>query len=137
MKAFLFLFASCCGFAAAPQSPEGTVGGKLTRLDDRIPKVELTSGAESIGGASVEDVVVLLREAVAFPICIEFRDVTREADGITAGNALNDLKVLKARRGIDALDEARLKRYEQIVSSEGPTALVGFKEKTFTLSLQN
>src|SRR6266568_3399039 len=61
---------------------------KLHDLRGVVPSVELESGSEAIGGASIEDAVALLRHWTAFPICFESRALSRETDGLTLAEAL-------------------------------------------------
>ena len=136
------VFKSVTGLAIAfsavlPMRCQSTAKAALPTLDSTIPHVALTTGAETIGGASIEDAVVLLRSLTVFPICIELKDFSREADGLTLGEALTSLENLKSRQELGIADVARLKRYEELAASEPTTTLIGFRKNTFTLVQDN
>jgi hypothetical protein len=109
----------------------------LRFLNSTIPHVAFTSSAEGFGGATVEDVVVTLRQLVKFPICMELKEFRSDVDGLTLGAAIAELTALKAKRGLEPPDESRLKRYEELASTQSRSTLIGFRKKTFTLVQDN
>jgi hypothetical protein len=114
-------------------SPEVT----LKTLDSEIPRIELTAGAEAIGGATIEDAVAALRLLAEFPICVELIEYDKEKDALSLGAALEQLRAMKTRQGLTLPDEARLKRYEELADTEDVRTPIGFKKKTFTLVENN
>jgi hypothetical protein len=109
------------------------VATQLGTLDSAIPHIEFTTSAEAIGGATIEDVVVALRQMTTFPICIELFEYDRQKDVLTLGAALEHLHRLKASGDLPAQDEARLQRYEAMAASEPPSAPIGYTKHTFKL----
>ena len=124
------------GWAQSPQTgnPEAVKNG----LEQIIPHIELTRGIEAIGGATIPDVVVTLREQTDFPICIEELEYDRKTDGLTLDAAIAKLRALKAEQKLTHLDEARLNQYQELAKTEDPhTFIVGINQKTFTLVEDN
>jgi len=133
VRSVLFWLIAIIGMA----SVEATAAVPLTTLEGMIPHIELTQSAEAIGGATIEDAVVALRQMASFPICIEILEYDRQKDGLTLGRALEQLHALKARGDISVPDQVRLERYEVLATSENPSMLIGYIKKTFTLVEKN
>ncbi len=114
-------------------SVEPAVAVPLTTLEDTIPHIELTQSAEAIGGATIEDAVVALRQLTSFPICIEILEYDQQKDGLTLAKALEQLRTLKAKGELTDSDHARLERYQVLAASESPSILIGYTKKTFML----
>lgn len=116
---------------AVSSSSVAQPSGKLRDLEGKISSIELVSGSEAIGGASVEDAVALLQQWAAFPVCFESRQFNRRVDGLTLAQALVKLRELKTEHNLAARDAVRLKAYEQMSTTEDPSTLIGFKRTTF------
>lgn len=111
---------------------------KVRTLDDNIKRVALTTGSETIGGASMEDAVAFLRTHAAFPVSFEFVEYDRAKDGLTLSAALAKLHQLKQTQTLSDLDEMRLKTYEQQLSDgQDPGTVIGFQKRTFSIVEDN
>ena len=135
MKSIALIAWLCISVSVEARPP--SQGNPLKTLDSEIASVELTAGTEGIGGASIEDVVLFLRQLSDFPICIEQLDYDRARDGLTLAEALNQLRELKTKGPLAALDETRLNAYEQMAVAQRANTLIGFKKKTFKLVQKN
>ncbi|HWZ46410.1 MAG TPA: hypothetical protein VNW97_23255 [Candidatus Saccharimonadales bacterium] len=133
VRSALFWLIAIIGVA----SVEATAAVPLATLESTIPHIELTQSAEAIGGATIEDAVVALRQMTSFPICIEILEYDRQKDGLTLGRALEQLHALKGRGEISPPDQIRLERYEALATSESPSTLIGYIKRTFSLVEKN
>jgi hypothetical protein len=101
-------------------------------LDDVIEHVALTEGAETLGGASVEDAVHLLRERTRFPINLEMIEFERPRDFVTLGEALAKLRELEISGVLSSNDKFRLIRYEELLKTKNESEVLLPRQKTFT-----
>lgn len=102
-------------------------------LEDVIESVTLTDGAETIGGASIEDAVKLMRDKVAFPVALEMVEFERPKDFVTLDEALTKLHSIQAVGPLGARDKTRLDSYEELAKTHPGSEVLVARQKSFTL----
>jgi hypothetical protein len=105
---------------------------RAKHLDDAIESVSLTDGAETIGGASIQDAVNLLRDKVAFPVSLEMLEFERPKDFVTLDEALASLHGMQAVAPLGDRDKSRLAWYEKLVKADPGSEAVVPRQRTFT-----
>jgi len=103
---------------------------RAKHLDDVIEQVTLTDGMQTIGGASIEDAVNLLRDKTAFPVALELVEFERPKDFVTLDEALGELHKMSS---LNERDKQRLRTYEEMAKSHMGSEVLVPRQKTFTM----
>lgn len=106
---------------------------RAKHLEDVIESVSLTDGAETIGGASIEDAVTILRDKVAFPVSLEMVEFERPKDFVTLDEALTKLRSIQAVGPLAARDKTRRDSYEELAKTHPGSEIIVAHQKSFTL----
>lgn len=104
---------------------------RAKHLDDVIEQVTLTDGMQTIGGASIDDAVNLLRDKTAFPVALEMVEFDRPKDFVTLDEALGQLHKMHS---LNERDKQRLRTYEELAKTHPGSEVVVPRQKTFTLT---
>lgn len=123
----------CCVLALSFAQARSRHAKRAKHLDDFIEHVSLTDGMQTIGGASVEDAVNLLRDKVAFPVALEMLEFERPKDFVTLDEALTKLHGMQALAPLAARDKGRLDRYEELAKTRPGSEILVPRQKTFSL----
>jgi hypothetical protein len=100
------------------------------KLDDVIEHIELTDGAETIGGASMHDAVLALRERTCFPVAFETLEFERPKDFVTLGEALSKLHAMQTAGTLSARDKTRLDGYESMARTDDQSEVLVARRRT-------
>ncbi len=127
----LFVLTVAVATAGASSPPRQRKCAK--KLDDVIERIELTDGAETIGGASMHDAVFALRERACFPVAFEMIEFERPKDFVTLREALKQLHTIQAAGTLNARDKSRLDTYESMARTGEPSDVLVARQKAFRL----
>jgi hypothetical protein len=130
---FIALFLVIMGLTTSAQSSTRDHVKRAKHLDNVIERVSLTDGVETIGGASIEDAVNLLRDDVAFPVALEMIEFERPKDFVTLEEALTKLHSMQAFGPLGARDKTRLDSYEVSAKTHMGSEVLVAHQKSFTL----
>lgn len=104
-------------------------------LEQKIPRYELASGVEGIGGATMLDAVNELRSVAGISIC--FEEIQYDAPNLTLATAINRLTQVKKEGPLSRNDQLRWRRYQELAREQDPDKLViGIDKKTFKMPEQ-
>jgi hypothetical protein len=129
----LVLILSCTALLCPQSKAPNDRAGRIKDLNGIIQHIEVTDGAETIGGASVEDVVRELRDRTDFPISVEMLEFERPKDFVTLGEALTTLHKMQASGALGSRDQSRLDRYEEMAQTHEPSQILVARQRTFSL----
>lgn len=126
------LLLSIAGVTASAQTPRRDHVKRAKHLDDVVENVVLADGTETIGGASVEDAVNLLRDKVKFPVSLEMLEFKRPEDFVTLDEALARLHGMQAVAPLGDRDKSRLVSYEGLAKTDPGSEVLVPRQRTFT-----
>jgi hypothetical protein len=106
---------------------------RTATLNDLIEHIELREGAETIGGASMEDAVSALRELADFPVALEMLEFKRPEDFVTLAEALEKLHQMQATEALGSRDKGRWNAYEEMAQTHKPSTIPVARQRAFTL----
>jgi hypothetical protein len=106
---------------------------RATNLDGIIENIYLAEGVETIGGASIEDVIREVRERTDFPVGLDMLEFEKPKDFVTLGEALAKLHGMQASGTLGTSDQSRLDRYEEMAETREPSEILVPRQRTFSL----
>lgn len=127
------LFVLIGAITANTETPRGDHARRAKHLDSVIESVSLTEGSETIGGASIQDAVNILRDKAAFPVSLEMLEFQRPKDFVTLDEALAKLHGMAAVASLGDADKSRLVRYEEMARTDPGSEVIVARQRTFTL----
>ena len=127
------LFLLIAAITASAQTARRDHVRRAKHLDNVIESVSLTDGSETIGGASIQDAVNLLRDKIAFPVSLEMLEFERPKDFVTLEEALATLHSMQVVAPLMDGDKNRLDRYEELAKTDPGSEVLVPRQRTFKL----